>query len=194
MWELPSVRFNSSRLVVVATCGCGSSLVVALLRSPFSCVICSPPSSTDHQCLFLFCCFCLSQETFDSWPSFLRGAVQYCGSGEISEDLIQQLSKQQRRRKGIEGRGFSKRFSWRLDDPRMSEDQLNNNLDLVSGRESLELIKTVGTGEQRIKEKQWIKDVDLIRAHPSTPWTAILMILIQLQWRAIRMLYSHEQV
>ena len=34
----------------------------------------------------------------------------------------------------------------------MSEDQLNNNLDLVSGRESLELIKTVGTGEQRIKE------------------------------------------
>ena len=29
----------------------------------------------------------------------------------------------------------------------MSEDQLNNNLDLVSGRESLELIKTVGTGE-----------------------------------------------
>ena len=69
----------------------------------------------------------------------------------ISEDLIQQLSKQQRRRKGIEGRGFSKRFSWRL---RMSEDQLNNNLDLVSGRESLELIKTVGTGEQRIKEKQ----------------------------------------
>ena len=72
----------------------------------------------------------------------------------ISEDLIQQLSKQQRRRKGIEGRGFSKRFSWRLEDPRMSEDQLNNNLDLVSGRESLELIKTVGTGEQRIKEKQ----------------------------------------
>ena len=41
-----------------------------------------------------------------------------------------------------------------LEDPRMSEDQLNNNLDLVSGRESLELIKTVGTGEQRIKEKQ----------------------------------------
>ena len=72
----------------------------------------------------------------------------------ISEDLIQQLSKQQRRRKGINGRGFCKRFSWRLEDPRMSEDQLNNNLDLVSGRESLELIKTVGTGEQRIKEKQ----------------------------------------
>ena len=72
----------------------------------------------------------------------------------ISEDLIQQLSKQQRWRKEIEGRGFSKRFSWRLEDPRMSEDQLNNNLELVSGRESLELIKTVGTGEQRIKEKQ----------------------------------------
>ena len=82
VWELPSVRFNSSRLealVVVATCGCGSSLVVAVLGSPFSCVTCSPPSSTDHQCLFLFCCFSLSQETFDSWPSFLRGAVQYCG-------------------------------------------------------------------------------------------------------------------
>ena len=48
VWELPSVRFNSSRLealVVVATCGCGSSLVVAVLRSPFSCVTCSPPSS-----------------------------------------------------------------------------------------------------------------------------------------------------
>ena len=83
VWELP-FRFNSSRLealVVVATCGCGSSLVVAVLRSPFSCVTCTPPSATDHQqCLFLFCCFCWSQETFDSWPSFLRGAVQYCGS------------------------------------------------------------------------------------------------------------------
>ena len=72
----------------------------------------------------------------------------------ISEDLIQQLSKQQRWRKEIEGRVKSKRFSWRLEDPRMSEDQLNNNLELVSGRESLELIKTVGTGEQSIKEKQ----------------------------------------
>ena len=44
VWELLSVRFNSSRLealVVVATCGCGSSLVVAVLRSPFSCVTCS---------------------------------------------------------------------------------------------------------------------------------------------------------
>ena len=51
-------------------------------------------------------------------------------------------------------RTSSKRFSWRLEDPRMSEDQLNNNLELVSGRESLELIKTVGTGEQGIKEKQ----------------------------------------
>ena len=72
----------------------------------------------------------------------------------VDLEISEQLSKQQRRRKETEGRGFSKRFSWRLEDPRMSEDQLNNNLDLVSGRESLELIKTVGTGEQRIKEKQ----------------------------------------
>ena len=85
VWELPSVWFNSSRLealVVVATCGCGSSLVVAVLRSPFSCVTCTPPSLTDQQCLFQSSCFCLSQETFDSWPTFLRGAVQYCGSGD----------------------------------------------------------------------------------------------------------------
>ena len=74
----------------------------------------------------------------------------------ISEDLIQQLSKQLRWRKEIEGRGFSKRFSWRLEDPRMSEDQLNNNLDLVSGRESLELIKTVGTGEFLGQEKKLV--------------------------------------
>ena len=74
----------------------------------------------------------------------------------ISEDLIQQLSKQQRWRKKIEGKGLSKRFSWRLEDPRMSEDQLNNNLDLVSGRESLELIKTVGTGEFLGQEKKLV--------------------------------------
>ena len=38
----------------------------------------------------------------------------------------------------------------------MSEDQLNNNLDLVSGRESLELIKTVGTGEFLGQEKKLV--------------------------------------
>ena len=38
----------------------------------------------------------------------------------------------------------------------MSEDQLNNNLNLVSGRESLELIKTVGTGEFLGQEKKLV--------------------------------------
>ena len=98
VWELPSVRFNSSRLealVVVATCGCGSSLVVALLRSPFGCVTCSPPSSTDHQRLFLFCCFCLSQETLTLGQLFLEVQINIADLG-ISEDLIQRLSKQQR--------------------------------------------------------------------------------------------------
>jgi len=89
----------------------------------------------------------------------------------ISEDLIQQLSKQQRRRKEIEGRGFSKRFSWRLEDLRMSEDQLNNNLDLVSGRESLELIKTVGTGT--------FARVSLCRQKASSKFFALKIISLQ---------------
>ena len=170
VWELPSVRFNSSRLealVVVATCGCGSSLVVAVLRSPFSCVTCTPPSATDYQCLFFSVAFVWVKRLLTLGPVFFEAQLNIVDLG-ISEDLIQQLSKQQSWKTEIEGRGFSKRFFWRLEDPRMSEDQLNNNLELVSGRESLELIKTVGTGEQGIKEKQWIKDVDRFRAHPST--------------------------
>ena len=139
VWELPSVRFNSSRLealVVVATCGSGSCLVVAALRSPLA-----KFSSRCSSILWIW---------GDQW-GFDPAAFK---TAEVEKEIAR--------------KGFSKRFSWRLEDPRMSEDQLNNNLELVSGRESLELIKTVGTGEQGIKEKQWIKDVDRFRAHPST--------------------------
>ena len=168
VWELPSVRFNSSRLealVVVATCGCGSSLVVAVLRSPFSCVTCSPPSSPVFVSVLL-----LLFESRDFWLlakfSSRCSSILWIWGDQWGFDP--EAFKTAEVEKEIARKGFSKRFSWRLEDPRMSEDQLNNNLELVSGRESLELIKTVGTGEQGIKEKQWIKDVDRFRAHPST--------------------------
>jgi len=53
----------------------------------------------------------------------------------------------------------------------MSEDQLNNNLDLVSGRESLELIKTVGTGT--------FARVSLCRQKASSKFFALKIISLQ---------------
>jgi len=53
----------------------------------------------------------------------------------------------------------------------MSEDQLNNNLDLVSGRESLELIKTVGTGT--------FARVSLCRQKTSSKFFALKIISLQ---------------
>jgi len=53
----------------------------------------------------------------------------------------------------------------------MSEDQLNNNLELVSGRESLELIKTVGTGT--------FARVSLCRQKASSKFFALKIISLQ---------------